>query len=171
MSNLYSIIIISIFTQEISVAPKYHFEDTYLNEIKSIGIKMSYSEKFEASKNRHPLYICRKNNSFNGWRYYLKHLLDKYREENCNKVQAIFNSLISNLISLGEGAEEAQKVEKFKIAVLSLNELNDATDGSLIETGEREDLCELFDQIAKAAGIESSKYGAGEGIASQWRDW
>lgn len=171
MSNLYSIIIISIFIQEIAITPKYHFEDNHLNEIKSIGIKMSYSEKLEASKNRHPLYICRKNNSFNGWRYYLKHLLDKYREENCNKVQAVFDSLISNLIALGEGAEEAQKLEKFKIAVLSLNELNDSTDGSLIETGEREELCELFDLIAKAAGIESSKYGAGRGITCQWRDW
>ncbi|MEP3476676.1 MAG: hypothetical protein ABJN57_10685 [Hyphomicrobiales bacterium] len=162
MSNLYSIIIISIFTQEIAVAPKYHFEDTYLNEIRSIGIKMSYSEKLEASRTHYP---------FNGWRDNFKHGLEQYTEENCNKAQAILDSLISNLISLGEDAEEAQKVEKFKIAVLSLNELNDATDGSLIETGEREDLCELFDQIAKAAGIESSKYGAGEGIASQWRDW
>lgn len=171
MSNLYSIIIISIFTQDIAGTPQYNFEDTYHTAVKSIEIKMSYTEKFEASKNRHPLYICRKNNSFNGWRYYLKHVLDKYREENCNKVQAIFDSLISNLISLGEGAEEAQKLEKFKIAVLSLNELNNSTDGSLIYTGEREELCGLLHQIAKTAGIESSKYGAGRGITCQWRDW
>ena len=171
MISLYSTIILSIFTQEISISHNYHFDETYRTEVKSREIKISYSEKLQASKNQHPLHICRKQNPFNGWRYFLKLVLDKYREENCNKVQTIFDSLISNLILLGEDAEEAQKLEKFKIAVLLLNELNDSTDGSLIMTGEREELCGVLHHIAKTAGIESSKYDAGRGITCQWRDW
>ena len=57
---------------------------------------------------------------------------------------------------------------QFKEAVLSLN---DRTGRKLIETGEREQLFVLFEKIAPAAGIESQRYGGGEGIASEWRDW
>jgi hypothetical protein len=41
----------------------------------------------------------------------------------------------------------------------------------LIETGEREDLCELIDQITIAAGMDPKNYGDGEGIADEWRNW
>jgi len=54
--------------------------------------------------------------------------------------------------------------------VLSLNELDDKIDG-LIETGEREDLCELIDQITIAAGLNPENYADGEGLADEWREW
>jgi len=53
----------------------------------------------------------------------------------------------------------------------NLNKMNADCDGALIETAEREDLCTLLDQIAIAASIDPSKYGGGEGIATEWRDW
>jgi hypothetical protein len=42
---------------------------------------------------------------------------------------------------------------------------------NLIETGEREQLSELCNGIARAAGLDPTKYGGGEGPASEWRDW
>ena len=41
----------------------------------------------------------------------------------------------------------------------------------MIETGEREELCELFNSIAADCGIDPGQYGHGEGLASEWRDW
>lgn len=62
----------------------------------------------------------------------------------------------------GEAAIMAQ-VEK---TVLALNELNDACDGNLIETGQREDICELIEGAAKQAGLVTD-----EDITEQWREW
>ncbi|MGN6495615.1 MAG: hypothetical protein ACTHLE_26735 [Agriterribacter sp.] len=46
----------------------------------------------------------------------------KYSEENCEKVQHIFDDLIDQLILLGETAPTNQKITLFKIAVEALNE-------------------------------------------------
>ncbi len=76
------------------------------------------------------------------------------------------DDLIESLIELGEDAPEDEKLALFQMAVESLNTLNDSTD--LIETGEREELCELFNQIGHAAGIEVDEE---EKSVTQWRDW
>jgi len=46
--------------------------------------------------------------------------------------------------------------------------LNDSTE--IIETGEREELCELFNKISLSANLNPEDYGEVEGIASEWRD-
>ena len=96
--------------------------------------------------------------------------LEQYTKATCASFVAIFDELIKKLVTLGEHATEAQKMALVRIAVEALNELNEK-DPSLIETGEREDLCELFNVIATAAGVDPRKYGDGEGPASEWRDW
>ena len=96
--------------------------------------------------------------------------LDQYTEESCSAFARVFDNLIERLISLGETASEADKLESFHVAVVALNALNE-TDESLIETGEREDLCELCNVVAVAAGLDPKNYGDGEGPASEWRDW
>lgn len=122
---------------------------------------MAYKEQLEATKEYYP---------FDNWREAYDEGLEQYTEENCNKTQAVFDQLIAALISLGKDAKEVDKVELFKTTVLSLNQLNEEVDG-LIETGEREDLCELIDQITIAAGMNPKDYAGGEGIADQWRNW
>ena len=96
--------------------------------------------------------------------------LDQYTEEACSAFAEIFDRLIADLAALGPEAAEAKKIELFKQAIEATNVLNEE-DESLIETGEREELCELTNRIAVAAGIDPSKYGDGEGPASEWRDW
>ncbi len=95
--------------------------------------------------------------------------MEQYTEENCEAAKGILSTLLSELIALGEDSQEEDKIEKFKVAVEALNTLNDETD--VIETGEREQLCDLFDHIAIAAGIDPDKYGGGDQLASEWRDW
>lgn len=129
---------------------------------------MTYKEKLEEAKSSYPfdrwkeMFYPNEEDDLEG--------MEQYSPENCEKAQAILDQLIESLIKIGPQASEKEKVDLFKVAVENLNELNDEIEG-LIETGEREDLCSLFDQIADAAGLESKKYGGGEGIADEWRDW
>ncbi|MDX2240213.1 MAG: hypothetical protein NW224_05975 [Leptolyngbyaceae cyanobacterium bins.302] len=123
---------------------------------------MTYANDLEATKQTYP---------FNEWHENLEYGLEQYTQENCNKAQTIFDTLIAELIALGIEADESQKIQKFEVAVLALNNLNEELDDCFIETGEREDLCELCNAICRAARIDPSKYGDGEGPASEWREW
>jgi len=96
--------------------------------------------------------------------------LEQYTDEACRSFAAIFDHLIDGLIAIGPDAEESSKIALFKKAIETTNSLNEEDD-SLIETGEREDLCELTNLIAVEAGLDPSNYGDGEGPASEWRDW
>jgi hypothetical protein len=96
--------------------------------------------------------------------------MEQYTPEACRSFAAIFDELIDGLVALGERAAESEKIAVFKQAVEALNALNEH-DASLIETGEREELCDLCNVIARAAGIDPGNYGDGEGPASEWRDW
>jgi len=108
---------------------------------------------------------------FDKWRGYERDGLEQYTQENCEAAKRIMDTLLSDLAALGELASESEKIQKFQVAVESLNELNDETEGALIETGEREELCDLFNIIAVKAGIDPANYGDGEGPASEWREW
>ena len=96
--------------------------------------------------------------------------LEQYTEEACSSFAAIFDTLIAKLAALGANASEEAKLSLFQEAIMATNALNER-DESLIETGEREDLCALTNRVAVAAGLEPAKYGDGEGPASKWRDW
>ena len=123
---------------------------------------MTYSEKLESTKINYP---------FDEWYEAYNSGLDQYTDENCDRAKIILDNLIEKLISLEETASEEEKIGLFEEAVELLNVLNDENGGSLIETNESKHLCELFDQIAIAAGLNPGKYGEGKGIASEWREW
>lgn len=122
---------------------------------------IDYQKKLLATKECYP---------FERWRESYDDGLTQYTKENCNKTKKIFDDLITALADIGENASEEQKKELFKIAIIKTNKLSDEID-DLIETGEREDLCELTDKITIACGLDPNKYGSGEGLASEWREW
>ncbi len=130
---------------------------------------MSYSTRLESIKIEYP---------FSRWRELFfpdpeddeSEGMEQYTEENCHAAEAIFDKLIGDLIIIGEHAPEQEKTVLFKVAVESLNALSEKVD-DLIETGEREDLCELIDHISIAAGLNPKDYADGEGIADLWRKW
>jgi len=96
--------------------------------------------------------------------------MEVYSKENCDRVVQTFDRLIAELSELPDEASDEAKLKKFEIAIEELNTLSDEARG-MIETGEREDLCKLTNQIAKAAGMDPTKYGDGYGPATIWRDW
>ena len=122
----------------------------------------SYQDKLGAARNTHLLI---------DWQKKAEHGLEQYTKENCAEAQKIIGDLIAGLVAIGEVADEKTKLKQFEEAVVALNTFNDKTDGCFIETGERKDLCPLMDRIAGAAGLDPKKYGGGEGVASEWRDW
>ena len=122
---------------------------------------MAYQDQLLKAKDSYP---------FTNWRGYYEQGLTQYTEENCNRIKQFFDELIDSLIAIGPAASEGAKMELFKTAILKTNDLNDEIDG-LIETGEREDLCELTDKITVACGLDPARYGDGEGLASEWREW
>ena len=103
---------------------------------------------------------------FEHWRGYE---LEAYTDANCDRAKQIFDDLISKLVMLGESAGDDDKVACFKFAVLALNDLESTT--YMIETGEREELCELIDAITVAASLDPEDFGDGEGMADEWRSW
>lgn len=123
---------------------------------------MAYKDQLYQTKQLYP---------FNNWKKYYEQRLEQYAEEACERARKIFDTLIEKLISIGEDAGENEKIPLFQKAIESINELNEEYDEVLIETGEREELCELFNQITIAAGLNPDDYGDGEGLASEWREW
>jgi hypothetical protein len=96
--------------------------------------------------------------------------MKQYTPENCEAARKIMDDLLRGLIRVGETAPESAKVELFRVAVQSLNKLNNENLG-LIETMEREELCDLFDRISLSAGLNPKDYAGGRGIADLWREW
>lgn len=94
--------------------------------------------------------------------------LEQYTKKNCKRAETIIFNLINQLENI-EQNDFFTKEELIKQCVLELNKFNEVLDGSFIETGEREELCDLFDNIADAVGLNVQDYP--DGIASKWRDW
>ncbi len=136
--------------------------DSLTEKIFFANDSLTLSEKLNKTKELYP---------FEKWREaFFEYEMEQYTEENCNAAKTIFDNLIDKLIALGENGNETEKIALFEIAVLSLNELENKNEG-LIETGEREDLCELIDQITIACGLNPRNYADGEGLADLWREW
>jgi len=76
-----------------------------------------------------------------------------------------FRDTVSALIRLGPKAKRRDVLAVLQACVERLNEL-DATNGHFIETVEREDLCEEFEEIVYAAGL-----GGCKDLADRWREW
>src|SRR5689334_25046829 len=113
---------------------------------------MNYADRLNACKAAYPFET--------NWKRGFELGMEQYAPEARAAARAIFDGLIERPAALGVGAPEPGKVELFRQAVLALNDLDDEIEG-LIETGEREELCDLIDRIGEAAGIPRSKYGAG----------
>lgn len=114
------------------------------------------------------LELVRENLSIMSWTEKKEDGLEQYSKKNCKKAETIILDLIDQLEKVAENDFD-RKEELIKQGVLNLNNLNDSLDGSFIETGEREELCDLFDNIADAVGLNVQDYQ--DGIASKWREW
>ena len=89
-----------------------------------------------------------------------------FGRDDVDKCGALLNGYLEALATMEDVSDEAIMAEVQR-AVLALNELNEATDYCLIETGEREAIWEVI----QLAAIERGLKNAAEDITEEWRDW
>lgn len=88
-----------------------------------------------------------------------------YSESEIASCESILDGFLAKVTTADKGNTE-QVMSAVKEAVLALNKLNAQCDDSLIETDQREQICELIIKAAAAAGV-----GSGEDITEDWREW
>ena len=91
----------------------------------------------------------------------------EYTQVDIDRCAKIIDGFLASLEDIPKGKEHGSILKAVKAAVTKLNKLNDRCDGTLIETDQREQLCELIITAAKRAGLVSSVYD----ITEEWREW
>ena len=91
---------------------------------------------------------------------------DSYTKADIKKCDKILQQFMARLTKLGGSAPEAAILDCVKKAVVDLNALNDTGGGCLIETDQREDLCEYILLAAKQSGLKQD----GD-VTEEWREW
>ena len=85
--------------------------------------------------------------------------------ETCSKILDIY---IDQLVLLGKHPHNDEILSVVQTVVESLNELNAECGNGLIETMERENLCDYIQEAAIIAGWESE---SDEDVTEEWREW
>lgn len=88
-----------------------------------------------------------------------------YTERDVERCGTIVDDYLTAIDELDGRSQEAIAAEIRKV-VLALNGLNRDCDGGLIETDQREDLCQIILVAAKQAGLSSD-----EDVTEEWREW
>jgi len=88
-----------------------------------------------------------------------------YEQEDVNRCAAILDNYVAKLNSKSN-LMEAEIRDTVKQVVLDLNELNENCGHALIETDQREDICEIILASAQNAGLATE-----EDITQEWRLW
>ena len=91
---------------------------------------------------------------------------EDYTHEDVQQCESLIHTYLDALNSITVSDNDVI-MEQVKTLVLALNELNEATDCSLIETEAREALWEVIQTSAVACGLTD----APDDITEDWRDW
>jgi hypothetical protein len=91
-----------------------------------------------------------------------------YTKEDIDKCDAILIKYMSSVLMPAIYGDTEKITTVVKEAVFSLNALNENCNYSLIETDEREGICEFIISAATKAGLEFEKY---DDITEEWREW
>ncbi len=89
-----------------------------------------------------------------------------YSKDAVEECASILHKYLEELTSPDLAADSAKIMAAVKGTVLALNALNEKCGGNLIETDQREGICELIIRAAAAAGLPSE-----EDITEEWREW
>jgi hypothetical protein len=88
-----------------------------------------------------------------------------YTQEDIDRCAAIVDAYLSDMAK-DSGMSQDSIRDAVKKVVLDLNALNEQCEGSLIETEQREDLCQLILSGATRAGLDTD-----EDVTEEWREW
>lgn len=136
----------------------------YLKNYLDNKVKIELNQDFKISE----LQSILENLPIKKWSEKYSDGLEQYTPENCEKAEIIFFNLI-NKLKKNKSHGKNTKLKLIKESVLNLNNLNEELDHCFIETLEREELCEIYDNIADAVGFDIQEYE--DGIISEWREW
>lgn len=87
-----------------------------------------------------------------------------YTEEDVDECIEILNDHLDDLEKVKSKSEAMKLVEK---TVLDLNDLNADCDGELIETDQRENICEVIIQSGFLMGYNAED----DDVTEEWREW
>lgn len=88
-----------------------------------------------------------------------------YTQQHIVQCVGIVDQYVESLNSLNEPDDDVLRHAIEKV-VRELNDLNDRAGGCLIETDQREDLCQIILVVAKQAGMKTD-----EDVTEEWREW
>lgn len=111
-----------------------------------------------------------KTEALAGMREYLAGVIDSggepgYTAADVGECGRILDAYLARVAGATHGDQDSIRAAVQEV-VLALNVLNERCNGNLIETDQREQLCELILRAASAAGV-----GSGEDITEPWREW
>jgi hypothetical protein len=88
-----------------------------------------------------------------------------YTKKDIDRCAAAIDSYLAKLSSTPR-RDQAKLLDCVKSIVLRLNKVNAAVDRALIETDQREELCELIVTAARRAGLKAE-----HDVTEEWREW
>ena len=89
-----------------------------------------------------------------------------YTEEDILRCRRLLEDYVRSLCAL-EKPEEDAILDRVQQTVEAINELNEQTDFAMIETDEREAICQLIQSAALDCGLPDTA----EDITEPWREW
>lgn len=96
---------------------------------------------------------------------FFKHWKDFPARKAIKASRAIMKTAVKELVLLGLRAPAATKKAVLKECIEAFNDLDEELD-NFIETAVREDICDEFELLVHACGLEKN-----QNMADEWRDW
>lgn len=90
-----------------------------------------------------------------------------YTEADVQRCGEILDEYLDHLAMLEDDSESEEILVYVEKVVINLNELNDECGYRLIETDQRELICNFIERAAQEAGLETD----GSNITEKWREW
>lgn len=90
-----------------------------------------------------------------------------YTQDHIDQCMGLLDTFLVTLKNVPPEGKTEFIMAAVKNLVLGLNAANESCDGAMIETDQREQLCEIIITAAKEAGLESDE----DDITEEWREW
>jgi hypothetical protein len=94
-----------------------------------------------------------------------------------DRTETLLKEFVASVDQCSSSASDFPKVMRsVETLVVALNKVNEDFDHGVIETDEREELCEFIDEVIVARGIDIEALAAAQNcdpyeITDQWREW
>ena len=90
----------------------------------------------------------------------------EFRKTDVRKCEKILTKYLDTLAVLSPPSDK-EIMKCVRMTVLALNKLNEKTDYAMLETEERDNICELIQTSAIECGLQDPT----DDITEQWREW